>query len=318
MAGATFTYVRIPASDDDPLEELLATADICGDTLKDLLRKAFAGGELTNFGELEAQYGALASQHRLGFERAARTGSVEVLPILRQSPTTTPPNTATFLYYDEMGALKERPDNRRARELALQCGLALEHPLPGDVYVGRVCCDPGPVSVSICKGDWAWTPPGSGRPRPRTRSGREPCRSSTAPRRRRPSARRPRTGGKKARRGWRWAQTGEEVEVTVGVPEGTAKGDVRVDIGSASLRVALRGEPAAALADLRLYAGVLPEESTWTLLSDQRGRHVQATVAEKQERVHEEGHRRRAEGGSGARQAVPERLGVLVGAPEAF
>lgn len=285
MTDAKFTYVLIPANDDDPLEELSATAIVCGDTLKESLRKAFGGGELTNFGELEAQYGALASQNRAGFERAARQGSVEVLPILRQSATTMPPNTATFLYYDEMGALKQRPDNRRAQALALQCGLALEHPLPGDVYVGRVCCDPGPVSVSIRKDEL-----GSGAPwLQRAAAENKQWEGALADfhgaaRANAPGAKtEEQEEAEEARRGWRWAQTCEEVEVTVDVPEGTGKADVSVDIGGASLRVALRREPGDALVDLRLYAGVLPEDCTWTLLSDRHGRHVQVTLAKKEE-----------------------------------
>jgi hypothetical protein len=39
-----FTYVRIPANDDEPYEELTGTAKQYGDALSDLLKPAFAGG----------------------------------------------------------------------------------------------------------------------------------------------------------------------------------------------------------------------------------------------------------------------------------
>ena len=40
-----FTYVRIPANDQEPYEELTGTADKYGDHLSELLKTAFAGGE---------------------------------------------------------------------------------------------------------------------------------------------------------------------------------------------------------------------------------------------------------------------------------
>merc|ERR1719401_3339610 len=100
--------------------------------------------------ELRAQYGSQIDNKMAAFQTVADQGVVEVLPLVRTSKTTLPlANVQTALYYDEMGMLKERPPNARAFALAKQCGLDLEHPLLGDVFVGRVCCDPGPVSVSI-------------------------------------------------------------------------------------------------------------------------------------------------------------------------
>jgi len=145
-----FTYVLIPADDALPFKEFSGDAMTYGDALAVLLKKHFAGGSLTNMDELRAQYGAKVDEKMDAFQAAADEGSVEVLPLVRTSKTTLPrPNVQTALYYDEMGSLKEKPPNMRAFALAKQCGLDPETALPGDVFIGRVCCDPGPKMDSI-------------------------------------------------------------------------------------------------------------------------------------------------------------------------
>merc|ERR1719498_368783 len=98
--------------------------------------------------ELRAEYGSKIDEKMREVQAAANCGTVEMMPLVRNSKNTKAIQTA--LYYDEMGTLKERPPNSRAYALAKQCGLDLENPLHGDVYVGRVNCDKL-VSVSIGK-----------------------------------------------------------------------------------------------------------------------------------------------------------------------
>ena len=76
--------------------------------------------------------------------------------------------------------------------------------------------------------------------------------------------------------GWRAAVSlvqpaARSVQVRVFVPAGTAKRDVKVDVSAAKLKVALKGAP---LAELRLYAAVSADDSTWTLGADSAGAHV--------------------------------------------
>lgn len=285
-AGASFTYVLIPADGNLPFKELSAVAAECGDTLTELLKDHFAGGTLSDLAELRAQYGAAVDEKRHLFQQVADSGSVEMMPLVRQSKTTLPlPNTATFLYYDEMGALKERPDNLRAFELAKQCGLDLEHPLPGDVFVGRVCCDPGPISVSISMDEldssapWIRQAPVENAAWKDVLSEFKGAAETRAPQDA-TAAKEHADGNEK---GWRWSQSESEVEVTVVVPEGTTKHTLVVAIGRLSLRVSLKSEPAKALVELRLYAPVVPDESVWTLGQDASGPHVQLTLAKEDE-----------------------------------
>mmetsp|Transcript_83056 Transcript_83056/g.164745 ORF Transcript_83056/g.164745 Transcript_83056/m.164745 type:complete len:300 (-) Transcript_83056:37-936(-) len=284
--GASFTYVLIPADGDLPFKEFAAVAVECGDTLKELLKDHFAGGRLSNLDELRAQYGDTVDQRKDMLQQVADRGSVEMMPLVRSSKTTLPlPDTATFLYYDEMGALKDRPDNLRAFELAKQCGLDLEHPLPGDVFVGRVCCDPGPISVSIGMHEldssvpWIRQAPVENAAWKDVLSDLKSAEKTRAPQDRTAAEEQADADGK----GWRWSQSETEVEVTVVIPEGTTKNTMVVAIGRLSLRVALRSDPAKTLVELRLYAPVVPDDSVWTLGQDASGPHVQVTLAKEEE-----------------------------------
>jgi len=288
-SDAKFTYVLIPADELAPLEELTADAIMCHDTLSVLLKKDFAGGSLTNMDELRSQYGTEKIDEKMSdFQRAADSGVVEMLPLVRNSKTTLPiPCTQTALYYDEMGTLKNKPANKRAFALAKQCGLDLENPLPGDVYVGRVCCDPGPISVSFGKHEmdssspWIQQAPVENAEWKGVLGEFSDITKAKA------------VGAKTAdqeeaenvARGWRWSQTESEVEVTVTLPEGTTKSGVIVSIGRSTLRVALRGESAKPLMDVKLLYPVSADDSTWTMGSDARGPHVQVTVEKEQEQT---------------------------------
>jgi len=285
-AGASFTYVLIPADGNLPFKELSAVATECGDTLRELLKDHFAGGRLSNLDELRAQYGDTIDERKDLMQQVADMGSVEMMPLVRQSKTTLPhPNTATFLYYDEMGALKDRPSNFRAFELAKQCGLDLEHPLPGDVFVGRVCCDPGPISISInmheldSSAPWIRQAPVENAAWKDVLTEFKGAAETRAPQDPTAAEEHADADGK----GWRWSQSDTEVEVTVTVPEGTTKHTLVVSIGRLALRVALKSDPGKALVELRLYAPVVPDDSVWTLGQDASGPHVQVTLAKEDE-----------------------------------
>jgi len=283
-----FTYVLIPVDELAPLQEFTADAIMCHDTLAVLLKKDFAGGSLTNMDELRSQYGDKIDEKMGDFQRAADSGVVEMLPLVRNSKNTLPiPSTQTALYFDEMGTLKNKPANKRAFALAKQCGLDLENPLPGDVYVGRVCCDPGPISVSFGKHEmdssspWIQQAPVENAEWKGALSNFSDVTNSKA------------VGAKTAdqeeaenlARGWRWTQTESEVEVTVTLPAGTTKSGVNVSIGRSTLRIALKGESAKPLMDVKLFYPVSADDSTWTMGSDARGPHVQVTVEKESEQT---------------------------------
>lgn len=286
--STAFTYVQIPADESVPFRELTGSAAPLGDTLTELLKKDFAGGTLANVDALRAEYGDVVDSKMGDLQAVANKGAVEVLPLVRPSKTTLPrTNTGTYLYMDEMGSLKGRPPNRRASELASQCGIDLEHPLPGDVFIGRVTADEGPRSVSFAiqeldsASPWVQQAPSenaifSGALKDFQRVAKEKdVGAKTADEQE----------AEDVRRGWRWTQSDEDIEVTVHLPEGTQRRSLEVTTGSASLRVALKSESAKPLLDVVLFSRVRADDTTWTLGSDKRGPYVQIT-AEKMESGH--------------------------------
>jgi hypothetical protein len=290
MASETeFKYVLIPADEALPLKEFSAVPMVMGDTLVEVLKAHFAGGSLTNMGELRLQYGSKIDDKMAELKAAGNKGVVEVLPLVRNSRSTLPnPCTQTALYYDEMGSLKDKPSNTRASALAKQCGLDLEHPLPGDVFVGRVCCDPGPVSVSIEKHEFDSSSPWI-RQAPSENAmwkGVLEDFSDVAKSKAIGAKTVEEEEAENVSRGWRWSQTESDVEVLVALPEGTTKDGISVVINRSSLRIILKANSSKPLLDIRkLYFPVNTDESTWVMGSDAKGPHVQVTLEKEQEQT---------------------------------
>ena len=142
----TFSYVKIPADPDAPFEELTTTTNLFGDTLPELLQRRFAGGSVVHVEQLRAEYGSAVDEKMAALNLAAARGSVETFALVRPSETTRPiAHSGTYLYLDEMGVLKGLPVNKRASEIASSCGLDVESPFLGDVFIGRVVVKPAPM-----------------------------------------------------------------------------------------------------------------------------------------------------------------------------
>ena len=279
----TFTYVRIPADGTEPPEELSATTSKAGDVLSEKLVAAFAGGSLKNVDGLRAEYGAAVDEKMEQLNIMASRGSVEVFALVRPSENTLPtPHSGTYLYFDEMGVLKGLPVNKRAAQIAATCGLDVESPFLGDVYLGRVQVQPSPmrnVSFSLSELD-------SGSPFMRSAPSEnaqyqmamaeyeKAAKSKTAEATGRANAN---AGGtappgaassssgeaQPAPGGFKWAQTPDDLEVTVALPAGTAKKDVQVNVGVKHLKVHIKGQ-ADPVAQIALFAAVRPDEMTYT------------------------------------------------------
>ena len=74
--------------------------------------------------------------------------------------------------------------------------------------------------------------------------------------------------------GWKWSQKGDEIQVTVPLPEATTKKDIAVVFKAASLKVTVKGEVKleGALSDK-----VETDECTWCLSSDKTELNVMLT-----------------------------------------
>ena len=142
----TFTCVRIPADDSEPPEELSLTTSKLGDSLSELLKPRFAGGSVKNVEGLRAEYGDAVDDKMAQLSMIASQGTVEIFALVRPASTTMPvPHAGTYFYFDEMGVLKDLPVNRRAAQLAASCGLDVESPFLGDIFIGRVAINPSPT-----------------------------------------------------------------------------------------------------------------------------------------------------------------------------
>lgn len=275
-----FTYVLIPADASLPLREFSAKACSFGDTLTELLKKVYAGGALTNMDSLRAEYGEKIDDKIGDFQAHADRGAVEVLALVKPSKTNLPhPMTGTYLYMDEMGALKDRPPNTRAFAMAQQCGMDLEHPLPGDIFIGRVAIEPQMQSVSFTLDEFSSTAPWVLQAPAENAQYNAGLSEFNSLKEKQIGYLTPEEKeAKEKEQGYRWVQTEEELEITVDVPEGTTTKGLQVTIASSSLKVSLKSDTSKPLVDLKFFAAVRADDSTWTLGKDKKGAHVQVTL----------------------------------------
>lgn len=132
----TFVYVRLPVDDKQAPEELSAETSGWGDQLFSLLKARFAA-TAPEVGTADASSSV---------DRLAQLASVELFALCRPSCTTWPvAHTGTYFYFDEIGAIKQLPQNARAFALAQACGCEPTSPFHGDVFIGRVATQPSPA-----------------------------------------------------------------------------------------------------------------------------------------------------------------------------
>lgn len=272
-----FTYVRIPADEGLPFEELTATAKVYGDAMLEILKPAFAGGSVKNADGLRAEYGSAVDEKMAQLNLVAAAGSVEVFALVRPASSTRPvAHSGTYFYLDEMGVLKDAPVNRRAMLLAKSCGIDVESPFLGDIYVGRVCVNPTPmhnVSVGIAEMESgsvfiASAPSENAQYHAAMGDYNKAAKEATAKATGRladsdessgSSSNAPLAAGQ-----YKWAQTSSDIEVTIALPAGTTKKDFTLKLTAKSIKLQLKSSDAL-LVELSLFARILPDESTWTL-----------------------------------------------------
>lgn len=271
----SFTYVLIPADETSPPKELTAKTAKAGDALSELLVAAFAGGKVKNADGLRAEYGAAVDEKMDALNRVAEQGSIEVLALVRPSESTRPvPHSGTYFYFDEMGVLKDLPVNRRASQIAATCGLAVESPILGDVYLGRVRVQPSPmrncdfklVDLDSSSEFMRSAPSENAQYQMAMHEYEKAAKAKTAEAQARadPAAAASSSGAAEPAPGsHKYAQTPDDLEVTVACPAGTAKKDVVVDVGVKHLKVKLKGQ-AEPVCTIALYASVRPDEMTYT------------------------------------------------------
>jgi hypothetical protein len=266
-----FTYVRIPADEGLPCEELSAEAKTYGDFLSDHLKEHFSGGSIKNAEGLRAEYGSAVDEKMEQLNLVAAQGNTEVFALVRPSVSTLPvPHSGTYFYLDEMGVLKDLPVNHRAIQIAKSCGLDVESPFLGDIFVGRVCVEPSPmhaVNFELKELDsgsiWIQSAPSENAQYQQAMHGYEKAAKAKNQQTKESMSNSGASGSSGEPGSYSWTQTPEDIEVTVSLPGGTAKKDVQVTLASKSIRVQLKGA-AEPLVTLALFASIRPDESTWT------------------------------------------------------
>ena len=271
LTGPQFSFVRIPHERTSAVSAQ-SSASGEGEVLTSVLAPLFADDgaldESTVMREMRQRVnGMLASgggatgltgeplkaPSAAAIQRQAVGGACEAYPLLPATPDNG--YTSVKLYIDEIGALRGRPRNARAEELATAAGLA-GLSIHGDAYVGR--CSPErnlDFSVDELAHDAPWVVAARAA---HMRAAHEQGLGDTEHL----------ASGGGDKEGYTWSQTEEDVEVRVaGAPEGRgAAKRVKVGYGRGeALSVSVDGAPLASVAPL--FARVTPDECTWTVES---------------------------------------------------
>ena len=296
MSEYSFTYVLIPADTDKPPSELSATTTDFGDALSTILKSSFAGGEVKNADSLRAEYGSAVDENFAKLNLAAKQGQVEIFALVRPSETTRPvAHSGTYFYFDEMGVLKDLPTNHRAAQFAASCGLDVQSPFLGDVYIGRVAVKPSPmrnVNFELSELDsssvFLRSAPSENTQYQMAMADYEKAAKAATAEATGRAARGGAAGSSKSLEptgpgSYKYSQTADDVEVTVMMPEGTVKKGIKVDVGVKKLTVKAPKDAPKPLLELDFFATVRPDEMTWTF--DQAKGQL-AVMVEKQNGVH--------------------------------
>ena len=158
--GPPFAFVHVPADIHTPVRQLSAPQG-AGDTLPTLLAPRFddngaldadtvereTASRLKNMmvgGSMQLNSKTISSPSAAAIQQVAAGGKSESYPLMQASAENG--WRGVRLYIDEIGALRQRPRNARAEELAHAAGLA-GLAIHGDAYVGR-CGRPDDGSVA--------------------------------------------------------------------------------------------------------------------------------------------------------------------------
>lgn len=260
-----FKYVRIPADDSQPLEELTAVVYSdergVGDQMPDLLVPLFRGGHVdsealkhSTLQQMSQQAGDASLLDRMTPDLIAQQGGAAEK--FRLSDTVQ-------MYLDEIGSLKRLPPNARASAMAAQCGYGAGVPFCGDMYISRISAplsaDPGAINVDFTVADMS----------PESPWLRTAAQENLAHQAQHGggvggmSAEELATAGGKGD-GYTWSQDETEVEVILEVPEGTGKKEVKAQFKPGSFKVAVASKGFEA--SFELFSKVSSDDCTWTWL----------------------------------------------------
>ncbi|GAB5365073.1 hypothetical protein AAMO2058_001025300 [Amorphochlora amoebiformis] len=293
---SSFTIVKIPADDGEPLQEIEVTTppeemskytDILYDFLRPIFEKA-SHGEVDK-SQLNRYWGAnMAALPNAGLMTSFQ--SVEVFWLTLSSPENK--HQQVQFYLDETGKLKNLAPNRRAKHLASLAGRYQEE-FNGDIYVGRLRREirhvreeplhqvnpKGMYNIDFRISDMdksdKWISEAYAdnlKTGIRMQELQDKLKSQGVEVRQKGAALQPKS--QSCPHFW-WTQSEDEIEVNIPLSSDVNPTDIEVKFGSESLEVFIAG---AKDLQLRLFNKILPDESTWLLDRKGKGKVLQITL----------------------------------------
>lgn len=279
-----FKYVLIPASTNDPMQELEYSGDIVDlskDSFREFLEKYFSAlGQSVDRGVLLKQL-----QERTGvnlqekadkgempgdaLDRLLSSTSVEIFPVML--PTEATNFEGVSLYCDDKGVAKSLEENPRVSGLVQACGFPAQT-FRGDCFLGRVFDDNKDewrrmdFALKDCRSEAPWVL--ATKKQRENRSSGDLASLAGKIGAKNPAHITPGMLEEAAPNGetdhYRWRQTEDEVEITFKKDElqKSEKKLVKVNFARQRLTVVVKGE---ALIDAELFGPTRPDECTWTL-----------------------------------------------------
>mmetsp|Transcript_66268 Transcript_66268/g.194361 ORF Transcript_66268/g.194361 Transcript_66268/m.194361 type:complete len:316 (+) Transcript_66268:96-1043(+) len=255
--GRTFVFVKIPVDDSEDIEERSGPACV-GDALPALLSKEFAGCGL--------------SDDELRAHAAGQTVDIKVLRLIMEKgscehfrlavPTAENGREAVCAYIDESSSWKGLPRNARASALASQCGFPGSCEFYGDVFVGRQKWS-GEGLVHNIDLKVAELDPSSLWIRRAVPENLEFQKATQREEHEKAQATLSDAPASGEGEGYTWKDEGEELEVIVQVPAGTAKKDVKVEFKRQEVKFS---KPVAL--SLKLFKQVEVDGCNWSMGKD--------------------------------------------------
>jgi hypothetical protein len=288
QAPEQFTYVFIPASNSDAMEEMTSKkVSLEEDTFISGLKSWFScrnTNDKIDMAMLKKQMEHHAKQELKldddAMKHILEQSSCDIFPV--QVPMKEFGYFAVSLYCDDKGIAKGLEENSRATGLVRACGY-VDQTIRGDCFLSRIFDD----EDAWFRCDFKLSDMGSDVPwvvqtrETRSKKGNAQSLSNLtanlAPNAQMIAPQMADTGGAMEvdEEGFKWKQDGEEVEITGRLPDGTGKKDIKVEFRPKSCKILVKG---AVLFGGALGGSVEADECTWTLGSDGEGPYIQLTL----------------------------------------
>lgn len=264
--------VKIPCDEKRPFEEIEIpiVEEEKGDQLLQLLLVYFNNTHLTtsvidglqkNQTTLFGTESVKVSDSTL--QALGQKGSVEAFSLSR--PCEENLHCGVSFYLDEIGQIKNLPQNRRAVALATICGFD-NVPLVGDMFVGRTTVIPHKglhhtdFRLADMDSSAKWL---HGVKKENYEFGIKTGRAAVEG-----GGEKDYNGGENSSKNYSWKDSSDSVEIVLKTPLGTTSKDIAVVFRTRSVEVKTKSTGVSLLSIASLFANVDPDDCTWTFANN--------------------------------------------------